>query len=197
MTLNCSDYYYTIGGAMKQFFSSVLEIVEITAVAFAAVFLIRSYLVQPFLVSGSSMVPNFSDGDYLLVDELTYRFRAPERGEVVVFRYPKDESVYFIKRIIGLPGEKVVTKDNKITIFNDSHKEGFALDEKYLTGAVPVSSNAEFQVSAGGYFVLGDNRTYSFDSRSWGALPKNDVVGLVQFRLWPPASMKVFAAPSY
>ncbi|MDO8664878.1 MAG: signal peptidase I [Candidatus Liptonbacteria bacterium] len=182
---------------MKQFFSSVLEIVEITVVAFAAVFLIRSYLVQPFLVSGSSMVPNFSDGDYLLVDELTYRFRAPERGEIVVFRYPKDESVYFIKRIIGLPGEKVVTKDNKITIFNDSHKEGFSLDEKYLTGTVPVSGNAEFQVSAGGYFVLGDNRAYSFDSRSWGTLPKNDVVGLVQFRLWPPASMKVFAAPSY
>ena len=73
---------------MKQFFSSILEIVEITAVAFAAVFLIRSYLVQPFLVSGSSMVPNFSDGDYLLIDEITYRFRAPERGEVVVFKYP-------------------------------------------------------------------------------------------------------------
>ncbi len=182
---------------MKQFLSSVLEIVEITAVAFAAVFLIRSYLVQPFLVSGSSMVPNFYDGDYLLVDELTYRFRAPQRGDIIVFRYPKDESVYFIKRIIGLPGEKVVTKDNKITIFNDSHKEGFALDEKYLIGTVPVSSNAEFQVSADSYFVLGDNRTYSFDSRSWGALHKNDVVGLVQFRLWPPTSMKVFAAPSY
>lgn len=182
---------------MKQFFSSVLEIVEITAVAFAAVFLIRSYLVQPFLVSGSSMVPNFYDGDYLLVDELTYRFRAPERGEVVVFRYPKDSSVYFIKRIIGLPGEKVVIKDNKVTIFNDSNKEGFSLDEKYLIGTAPVSSNTEFQVSADSYFVLGDNRAYSFDSRSWGTLPKNDVVGLVQFRLWPPTSMKVFAAPSY
>ena len=182
---------------MKQFFSSVLEIVEITAFAFVAVFLIRSYLVQPFLVSGSSMVPNFSDGDYLLVDELTYRFRAPERGEVVVFRYPKDESVYFIKRIIGLPGEKVVIKDNKTTIFNDSHKEGFTLDEKYLIGTAPVSGNAEFQVSAGSYFVLGDNRAYSFDSRSWGTLVKSDIVGLAQFRLWPPASMKVFAAPSY
>ncbi len=182
---------------MKQFFSSVLEIVEITAVAFVAVFLIRSYLVQPFLVSGSSMVPNFSDGDYLLIDEFTYHFRAPERGEVVVFRYPKDESVYFIKRIIGLPGEKVVTKDNKITIFNDTHKDGFAIDEKYLIGTTPVSGNGEFQVPSDSYFVMGDNRAYSFDSRSWGTLPKSDVVGLVQFRLWPPASMKVFAAPSY
>lgn len=182
---------------MKQFFSSILEILEIVAVAFAAVFLIRSYLVQPFLVSGSSMVPNFSDGDYLLVDELTYHFRAPERGEVVVFRYPKDESVYFIKRIIGLPGEKVVVNNNKVKIFDDSHKDGFVLDEKYLIGTGPIYTSGEFQVPADSYFVLGDNRAYSLDSRSWGPLPKNDIVGLVQLRLWPPASMRVFAAPSY
>ena len=182
---------------MKQFFSSILEIVEITAVAFAAVFLIRSYLVQPFLVSGSSMVPNFSDGDYLLIDEITYRFRAPERGEVVVFKYPKDEAVYFIKRIIGLPGDKIQIKNSKITVFNDIHKGGLALDEKYLTGNIPVLSNGDFQVPADSYFVLGDNRAYSFDSRNWGTLPKSNVVGLAQFRLWPPASMKVFAAPSY
>lgn len=182
---------------MKQFFSSILEIVEITAVAFAAVFLIRTYLVQPFLVSGSSMVPNFSDGDYLLIDELTYHFRAPERGEVVVFRYPKNESVYFIKRVIGLPGEKVVIKDNQITIFNQSNKNGFTLDEKYLPGNLGSFGNAEFDVPNDSYFVMGDNRAYSFDSRSWGMLPKTDVVGLVQFRLWPPASIKVFAAPSY
>ena len=182
---------------MKQFFSSVLELVEITAVAFAAVFLIRSYIVQPFLVSGSSMVPNFSDGDYLLVDEITYRFRAPERGEVVVFRYPKDESVYFIKRIIGLPGEKIVIRDKQVIVFNDSYKEGFVLDEKYLTNGIPFLGNAEFEVPSDSYFVLGDHRDQSFDSRSWGALSKNDIVGLAQFRLWPPASMKVFAAPSY
>ena len=182
---------------MKQFLASILEIVEITAVAFAAVFLIRTYLVQPFLVSGSSMVPNFSDGDYLLIDELTYHFRAPERGEVVVFKYPKNESVYFIKRVIGLPGEKVVIKENQITIFNQSNKNGFALDEKYLPGNLGSFGNAEFDVPSDSYFVMGDNRAYSFDSRSWGMLPKTDVVGLVQFRLWPPASIKVFAAPSY
>ena len=182
---------------MKQFFSSALEIVEITAVAFAAVFLIRTYLVQPFLVSGSSMVPNFSDGDYLLIDELTYHFRAPERGEVVVFRYPKNESVYFIKRIIGLPGDKVEIKDNTITVFDQKNPGGFKLDEKYLPGDLGSFGNAEFQVPEGSYFVMGDNRPYSFDSRSWGMLPNNDVVGLVQFRLWPPASIKVFAAPSY
>ncbi|MEK7547022.1 MAG: signal peptidase I [Patescibacteria group bacterium] len=182
---------------MRQFFSSLLEIVEITAVAFAAVFLIRSYIVQPFLVSGSSMVPNFSDGDYLLIDELTYRFRAPERGEVVVFQYPKNESVYFIKRIIGMPGENVEIKNNRITIFNENNKDGLVLDEKYISGILTALGDVEFQIPDGSYFVLGDNRPYSFDSRNWGMLPKTDIVGLVQFRLWPPASMKVFAAPSY
>lgn len=186
-----------INFAMKQFFSSVLEIAEITAVAFAAVFFIRTYLVQPFLVSGSSMVPSFSDGDYLLIDELTYRFRAPERGEVVVFRYPKDESTYFIKRIIGLPGEKVAINGNKITIFNDAHKDGFEIGEKYVPEIAPFLGNGEFSVPENSYFVLGDNRSYSFDSRNWGMLPRGDIVGLVQFRLWPPSSMKVFAAPSY
>ncbi|MBI4085506.1 MAG: signal peptidase I [Candidatus Liptonbacteria bacterium] len=182
---------------MKQFFSSVLEIIEVTAVAFAAVFLIRSYIVQPFLVSGSSMVPTFSDGDYLLIDELTYRFRAPERGEVVVFRYPKNESVYFIKRVIGLPGEKVQINKSQITVFNEENRNGIVLDEKYLSENSAIPGDGEFKVPEDSYFVLGDNRAYSYDSRNWGVLPKSDIVGLVQFRLWPPGDLKVFAAPSY
>lgn len=184
---------------MRRLFSSVLEIIEVTAVAFVAVFLIRSYVVQPFLVSGSSMAPNFSDGDYLLVDELTYRLRAPERGEVVVFRYPRDESVYFIKRIIGLPGEKVQIRNNKVTIFNSSYKEGLSLDERYsyFSKNCPTPTEGTFSVPKDAYFVLGDNRYCSFDSRNWGVLPQKDVVGLVQIRLWPPASLRVFAAPSY
>ncbi len=182
---------------MRQFFASFLEVIEVIAVAFGAVFLIRSFLVQPFLVSGSSMVPNFSDGDYLLVDEVTYHFRQPERGEVVVFRYPKEESVYFIKRIIGLPGEEVRVQNGRVTVFNSEHPDGFTLDERYLPGGTTTAGNGEFQVPSDGYFVLGDNRPYSFDSRNWGMLQAKEVVGLVQFRLWPPSSLHVFAAPSY
>lgn len=182
---------------MKQFFASFLEVIEVIVVAFGAVFLIRSFLVQPFLVSGSSMVPNFSDGDYLLIDEVTYRFRQPERGEVIVFRYPKDKSVYFIKRIIGLSGERVQIKEGRVTILNSEHPDGFLLDEKYLPGGITTVGDREIQVPAGDYFVLGDNRPYSFDSRNWGMLQAKDVIGLVQFRLWPPGSLKVFAAPSY
>lgn len=182
---------------MRQFFWSFIEIAEVVLVAFSAMFLIRGFLVQPFLVSGSSMVPNFSDGDYLLIDEVTYRFRAPERGEVVVFRYPREESVYFIKRVIGLPGERVQIKDGRVTVFNDTHPSGILLDEAYIPGGVATRSDGEFQIPKDSYFVLGDNRTSSFDSRSWGTVPKSDVIGLVQIRLWPPAAFRVFAAPLY
>src|SRR3990167_9369359 len=118
--------------AMRQFFVSVLEVLEVALIAIGAVFFIRNFLVQPFLVSGSSMDPNFHDGDYLLVDELTYRLRSPKRGEVAVFRYPNDESTYFIKRIVGLPGEMVKVRDDRVYVANEESPEGFELDETYL-----------------------------------------------------------------
>ncbi len=185
---------------MRQFFASVLEVLEVALVAVAAVFLIRSFLVQPFLVSGSSMVPNFQNGDYLLIDELTYHFRPPERGEVLVFRYPKDTSTYFIKRIIGLPGEHVVVKDNKVTIYNKENPQGFALAESYLPKSFATSAEPPWNdVTLGPkeYMMFGDNRSYSYDSRSWGTMPASDIVGLVRLRLWPLNDLTAFAAPQY
>ena len=143
------------------------------------------------------MVPNFSNGDYLLVDELTYRFRPPERGEVVVFRYPNDLSTYFIKRIVGLPGERIVIKDNKITVYNQTTSRGFVLDESYLPKSVYTNGDEEFKLKDGQYLTLGDNRSYSFDSRSWGPLLKDDIIGLVRLRLWPITDLRAFAAPQY
>ena len=159
--------------------------------------MIRGFLVQPFLVSGASMAPNFEDGDYLLVDELTYRVRSPARGEVVVFRYPNDESTFFIKRIVGLPGERVVVKGGDVKIINKASPDGFSLDEKYLEGSVLTSGSYDVKLGEKEYFLLGDNRSYSFDSRSWGPLFHDEIVGLVRLRLWPPASATVFAAPEY
>jgi len=185
---------------MRSFLSSILEIVEIAAIAIAAVFLIRSTIIQPFLVSGSSMSPNFADGDYLLVDQLTYRFRQPERGEVAVFHFHptvNDESTYFIKRIVGLPGEEIRVKNGEITIINNSHPDGFVLGEKYLPPGTDTSGNTDTVLGTNEYFVLGDNRSYSFDSRSWGKLQDKDIVGLVRLRLWPPKDATVFAAPQF
>lgn len=182
---------------MRKFLVSLIEVAEIALIAVGAVFLVRHFLVQPFLVSGASMVPNFENGDYLMVDELTYRVREPERGEVVVFKYPNDPSTFFIKRVIGLPGERVTVGEGRVTVYNESHKDGLALDENYLPKNLVTQGTTDVTLKTGEYFVMGDNRPYSFDSRSWGVLPKSDIVGLARLRLWPPQSMKVFAAPQY
>jgi signal peptidase I len=183
---------------MRKFFAPLLEIFEIAVIAIAAVFLVRTFLVQPFLVSGTSMSPNFSNGDYVLVDELTYRIRPPERGEVIVFHDPEDYSTYFIKRIIGLPGERVTIANDKITVYpNASSTAGIVLDESYLPQGLMTSGEDSYVLSSSSYLMLGDNRTASYDSRSWGPLPAKNIVGLVRVRLWPPAAITAFAAPKY
>lgn len=182
---------------MKSFFYFLLEMAEAALVAAIAVFIVRYFLVQPFLVSGASMEPNFSSGNYLLVDEITYRFREPQRGEVAVFHYPGNESVYYIKRIIGLPSEKIIIKEGRMTIFNENRPEGFVLEEKYLPSGVLISDDKEFAMKENEYFVLGDNRNFSFDSRSWGALGKDEIIGIVRFRLWPINRAMAIEQPAY
>lgn len=185
---------------MRQFFASLLEVLEVALVALAAVFLIRAYLVQPFLVSGASMFPTFHDKDYLLVDEVSFRFREANRGEVIVFRYPNDESTFFIKRIVGVEGDTVSFENGKVKIVNAEHPNGIILDETYLPSGVVTNprpgSATSFIVKPGEYVVLGDNRSYSFDSRDWGVLQKDEIIGLVRLRLWPISDFQVFAAPA-
>lgn len=177
---------------MKQFLMAVWEVVEVVAVAVATVFIIRNFLVQPFLVSGASMEPNFSSGDYLMIDEVSYRFREPERGETIVFRYPNNPSVYYIKRVVGLPGERVVIKDGFVKVYNQQNPKGFKLQEDYLLPGVRTSGNVDEVLGEGKYFVLGDNRNYSFDSRSWGALPESNLIGVVRLRLFPVNNLAAF-----
>ena len=166
-------------------------------IAVVSVFLIRTFLAQPFLVSGASMEPNFSDGDYLLVDEITYKFRSPERGEVVVFKYPNNESTFFIKRVVGLPGERVVIEEGEVSVFNNEKPGGLQLREYYLQQGLKTNGKADVTLKEGEYFVLGDNRSASFDSRSWGILDIKEVIGLARVRLWPIGNLTTFAAPNY
>lgn len=179
---------------MKKFLWSLFEVVETVAIAVVAVVLVRSFVVQPFVVSGASMEPSFYNGNYLLIDELTYRFRSPERGEVIVFRYPGDEKSFYIKRIIALPGEAVTIDTGKVTVTKPDG-EKVTLDESYLGGRT-TTGTFEHTLGEGEYFVMGDNRNFSFDSRSWDkTLMRDEIVGLVKLRLWP--RLEVFAAPSY
>lgn len=171
---------------MKKFFLAVKEIAEVVLIALVTVVIIRHYVVQPFLVSGASMEPTFSDGNYLLIDEITYRFREPARGEVVVFRYPLDRKVYFIKRIIGLPGDQVAIKDGLVSV------NGQPLDEPYLIG-VSTGGELDVQLSEQQYFVMGDNRSFSFDSRNWGAIDREDIIGIVRLRILPINEVAAFS----
>jgi len=182
---------------MRKFLASLLEVLEIAVIAVAAVFIVRTFLVQPFLVSGTSMSPTFSNGDYVLTDELTYRIQPPQRGQVIVFHDVTDYSTYLIKRIIGLPGERVVINNNTVTIYNKQNPNGFVLNESYLPKGAVTVGDQDITLSSSTYFMMGDNRLVSYDSRDWGPLPAANIVGLVRFRLWPLSAIQIFGTPHY
>jgi len=162
------------------------EILKIVIISLAIIIPIRYFLIQPFFVKGASMEPNFLDGDYLIIDEISYRFESPERSDVIIFRYPLDPSQFFIKRVIGLPGETIKIKDGKITIYNqETAKEGIVLDESSYVDNVYTPGDLEITLKSNEYFVLGDNRRASSDSRKWGALPRKYIIGQAWVRAWP------------
>jgi signal peptidase I len=173
---------------MKRALWSFFEVIQTVAIAVVAVFLVRTFVAQPFLVSGASMEPTFENGDYLLVDELAYRFRAPERGEVVVFRYPGDERTFYIKRIIGLPGERVVMKNGEVEVFRNGEEK--VLHEPYVAPASRAGDMVDITLKDGQYFMMGDNRNNSADSRYWGPLPRDLIKGRALCIYWPPVAKR-------
>jgi len=166
-------------------------------VAFGLALIIRFFVATPYLVSGSSMEPNFYDYHYLIVDRLSYTFSAPQRGDVIVLDLPEDTSRALIKRIVGLPGETIeLTGPNpSVIIINKDHPKGFELNEPYISSAnYGGTTNTRYTLGADEYFVLGDNRKVSADSRTWGILPKSDIVGRVFLRLYPFNSISILPA---
>lgn len=178
---------------------TVGEFLRLALIAAAIAFPIRYFIAQPFVVDGASMEPNFHNGQYLVIDEISYFLREPARGEVVVFRFPGNPKVHYIKRVIGLPGETVDIRDGGVFIQNPDHPEGFRLAEPYLPRDVRVPGNFRFTLftlGAGEYVVLGDNRLESSDSRSWGVLGRKFVTGRAIFRAWPPGAFGPIAGAS-
>ena len=170
----------------KYWLNFIWEILKIVIISLAIIIPIRYFLIQPFFVNGASMEPNFVDGEYLIVDEITYRFEKPERGDVIIFRYPLDPSQFFIKRIIGLPGETVKIVDGSIFIYNkETNPQEIELDESGYLNNIYTPGNIETTLKDSEYFVLGDNRRASSDSRKWGAIPKRYIIGEAWLRAWP------------
>ncbi len=159
------------------------ELLRFAILALLIVIPIRTFIAQPFIVSGSSMFPTFQDGNYLIVDQLSYRFEDPDRGDVIVFRYPKDTKKFFIKRIIGLPNETLEIKGSVINIKNNDRLDGFDLNEPYVKNL--SYNNMSVTLGPNEYFMMGDNRSASSDSRSWGTVKRNLIIGKTLVRLLP------------
>ncbi len=167
---------------MKKLKLIVWEALEVVLIAFLPLFISYQFLARPFLVQGASMEPNFDNGNYLVVDIISYKLENPERGDVIVFHYPGNRSLYYIKRIVGVSGDVISIKSGDIYV------NGEKVNEEYLPDYTITDSydRSEFSLGTGQYFVMGDNRSASFDSRSWGPLERKDIVGVVKFRVWPP-----------
>ena len=196
------DLYFSVGGF-------VFEVVKIFFLAFIIIVPIRMFLFQPFFVQGASMEPNFEDNQYLIIGEFGYKtvpvgiggaslttvksFKDIQRQTVIVFRYPLDRSKFFIKRVIGLPGEKIEIRDNQVKIYNAQNPDGLVLDEsRYLPPANRTTGDLVVTLKDDEYFVMGDNRRFSSDSRSWGPINKTDVVGIVLLRAWPFNQLAIY-----
>ena len=177
---------------MRGVLSFFWEIFKIVVIALAIVLPVRYFLFQPFIVKGQSMEPNFQNNNYLIVDELSYRFRDPVRGEVVIFYYPRNPKTRFIKRIIGLPGETLEIKGGKVKI------NGKVLDEsEYLPPGTQTIGDIRISLKKDEYFVLGDNRLFSYDSRRWGVLPRKYIIGRAILRAWPFTIFREIDAPAF
>lgn len=174
------------GGFGTEVVEFIWETVKVIIISLVIILPIRYYLVQPFFVKGLSMFPTYHDKEYILVDKWTYRTSVAKRGDILLFKAPPDPSEYFIKRIIALPGERVVVRNNTVTIFNVEFPSGFVLDESgYLPASHITEGDLDVTLQDGEFFVMGDNRQHSSDSRAFGPVDRNLFSGMAWLRLWP------------
>ena len=167
------------------------EIIQFALLAIIIVLPIRFFVAQPFIVSGASMENTFHTNEYLIVDRISYYLNEPQRGDVIVFRYPRNPSQYFIKRIIGLPGDTIDINGNVVTVSNSENEVGVVLDEEYIKS---MDKNTYLNETLGEreYFVMGDNRDESSDSRVWGVLQEDNIIGRALVRLFPFNDLDMF-----
>ena len=184
----------TEGKWLNSLGSFFLEIIKLAILSGITIGLVRYFLFKPFYVKGQSMEPNFYEKDYLIIDELSYRFREPKRGEVVVFEAPNG-SDYYLKRVIGLPGERIKVENNRVIIYNEANPQGLVLDEIYLEDQ--TLGTVMLALGSDEYYVLGDNRDSSYDSRRFGPISREALVGRAWLRGWPPTRIGTFAIPDY
>ena len=173
----------------------IYDVFKTVSTVLGVAFLIRFFLVQPFYVSGPSMEPNFHNNQYIIVDQVTYRFSKPKRGDVVVFKWPQNIAISFIKRIIATPGETVEVRDGQVYITNKQNPDGALLKEQYIDTTTP--NNVRRTLGRNEYFVMGDNRHNSSDSRIWGPVGRHLIIGKVWAVIYPFTDFATIPRPSY
>lgn len=182
--------------------ATFLDLIETMAISFSIFLVVYLFFLQPHQVNGQSMVPNFQDGEHVLTDKVSYKIREPQRGEIVVFHAPPDAhcpegtGCDFIKRILGVPGDTIEIKENAVWV------NGNKLPEPYIPADFSIlpgnaTKGKSVYLGSNEFFVSGDNRPYSSDSRAWGAITKDDIIGRVFFRYWPPAAISVVNKADY
>ena len=205
--MSCKLFYRSLtlevmSNPIQKIGASFLDLIETIAISFSIFLVVYLFFLQPHQVNGQSMVPNFQSGEHVLTDKISFKMRSPERGEVIVFHAPpaancpEGTGCDFIKRVLGVPGDTVEVKDNAIWV------NGQKMDETYIPDDFPImpgnaTKGKSVYLGPDEYFVSGDNRPYSSDSRAWGAISKTDIIGRVFFRYWPPAVISPIGQAEY
>lgn len=187
-----SPRHFLYGGGV--FFLELLKVVILAGITIGAV---RYFIFKPFIVHGASMSPNFYEKEYLIIDEISYRFNEPVRGNVIVLKNPSNDGEFFLKRVIGLPGERIVVRDGKVFIATKENSTQVELREAYLPEREYTPGAIDVTLGAGEYYVLGDNRDASFDSRMFGPIIRDAMIGKVLLRGWPFDRAQRFSVPEY
>lgn len=180
----------------------IIDLTETAVIGLSLFLIVYLFLVRPHQVNGQSMVPNFQSGEYLLTDQLSYRFRSPKRGEVIVFHAPQaahcpeGTGCDFIKRVIGLPGDSIEIRDGAIYV-NDQYLAEPYIPKDFRTTSGEYTKEKRITLGADEYFVVGDNRSYSSDSRAWGPIQADNIVGRAFFVYWPLSIFGKISEPKY
>lgn len=183
---------------LRKIWAIFLDLIETFVIAGAVFVVIYAFLFRPFQVNGQSMLPNYSDGEYVLTNLVILHLEPLKRGDVIVFKAPPNQEKDFIKRIIGLPGESIIIENGKVNIDRNILDEGIYLSENVETyGGSFIAEGTEVIIPAGQYFVLGDNRSSSSDSREWGFVPRDKIIGKSSIVYWPPSRFRVVPAVEY
>jgi len=187
----------------------IWDLMKVVIIALLIILPVRYFLIKPFYVKGASMEPSFYDDEYLIINEITYGLHIPfsggriyplghpQRGDIIVFRYPKDPSQYFIKRVIALPGETVEIKDHQVYVLSPSGKKQLLDEASYLPNYINTVGDRTWTLNFDEYYVMGDNREFSLDSRVFGPVNREMIVGKVWLRGWPVWRLTLFPEVDY